>query len=350
MLIGPIYISFAPPFFIFAGVMLSLILWVWIRRSKKSFIPHSHGILTKKNRGKILRAAHIAIFLLSAISLLLLLFASLNPKSAQTINVNHTARRICIVFDASGSMTIGFDDTSSPLPSYEKTRMGQAGIFIRKFVEKRQGDEFALVFFDSEQYVSRDFTYDASQITDVLAPATLVGVLNIEGVLESVRVKQDAESRGTQAVRGLEFAKDFIISHKDYTGNEVIVYVGDLTLDVGTLDTQTPKKLTSLREDYGIKTYAVAVVSDYIEKDEEEKEKIARQKLDLFKNSGIPVYRVDDTRKIEQIADRLASDLPPSLSEEKILTKTSFAPWLIVSSFLFTCIALILNEKFPKVP
>ena len=60
MIIGPIQISFAPPFFIFAGVLMLMSMWLVTTRVKRanSYIPHSHGILAQRKREKRLNAAH----------------------------------------------------------------------------------------------------------------------------------------------------------------------------------------------------------------------------------------------------------------------------------------------------
>ena len=116
MMLGPVLISFAYPLFIYTGTLLAVALWHWKRRANKSFIPHSHGIIAGKTRGRLLRAAQTAIVFAAVASAIVLLFAALNPRIVETSTTSSDARKILFVFDLSGSMTIGFDDESSPLP------------------------------------------------------------------------------------------------------------------------------------------------------------------------------------------------------------------------------------------
>lgn len=352
MMLGPVLISFAYPLFIYTGVLLAVALWHWKRRSNKSFIPHSHGIITGGNPVRSLRTAQVAIALASVSSAVILLFATLNPRIVETSTVSYDARKILLVFDISGSMTIGFDDESSPLPSYEKTRMGRAGIFIREFVEKRKGDMFGIAFFDRSQYISRDFTADTSQVTEVLAPVNLVGILNLEqkNIPESIRLKERAEHTGTFAISGLEFAAKFILNHKDYNGKEIMVYIGDIERESGGIAKEVALKLEEIKKEHLIKGYAVLIVTDYMTDSEAKVAKIAAQKTEVFRGTTIPFYKIDDVRGIEGMATRIAEDIPLSRTEEHVVVKKSLAPWALLAGFALMCFALILNEKFPRIP
>lgn len=350
MLIGPIIISFASPFFITLGALSFMLLWHTLRRSHKSFVPQSHIMRCESSRKKLLRIAHRIIVSLCVASLILFLFAALNPRIVRLFSETSEARKILVLFDVSGSATIGFDDTSSPLPSYSKTRMGRAGVFIQELVEKRPGDAFGIVFFDDEQYVSRDFTTDASQITEVLNPVNLVGSFNIKNPPEAVRLKEDAVHRGTRAIDGIRFAREFIMSHKDYSGNEIIVFVGDFERQSGGIDAQIPVELERIKKEDGIKSYAVGVLSDYIPRTEKEKRELAKKKIGIFEGTSITLYRVEGVGEIEKIAARVAGDIPPSRIEETSVVRYSLAPWLLIAGFISMCIVAILNEKFPKIP
>jgi len=352
MMLGPVLISFAYPLFIYIGTLLAVALWHWKRMSSRSFIPHSHGVIAGKTPGWSILTAQAAIIFAAVSSAVILLFATLNPQIVETSTASSDARKILLVFDISGSMTIGFDDESSPLPSYEKTRMGRAGIFIQKFAEKRKGDAFGIAFFDRTQYISRDFTADTNQVTEVLAPANLVGILNLEqkNIPESIRLKERAEHTGTFAISGLEFAAEFILNHRDYNGKEIIVYIGDIERESGGIAKEVALKLEEIKKEHSIKGYAVLIVTDYMVHNKAKAAKIAAQKTAIFKNTSIPLYRIDDVKAIEEIAERIAEDIPPSRTEERVVVRKSLAPWALLAGFALMCFALILNEKFPKIP
>ena len=347
MIIDPLSISFAPPFFIFVGALLAIFLWMWLRRSHSVYVPHSYGVLVLKTRKKIFFVARAAGILLSVAAISGFLFASLDPKIVARDEVSSDARRMLILFDLSGSMTIGFDEEESPLPAYEKTRMGRAGLFVQQIVEKRKGDAFGIVFFDDEQYVARDFTTDTNQIIEILKPINLVGALNLGQIPESHRIKEDSQHKGTQAIEGLLFAKEFIVSHKDYTGNEIIVFVGDLELQSGSgVDRRIPPTIQEFEKE-GIRVYVVGVVHNYGSGKNPELIKI---KLKLFEGTDIPFYAVDDVENIKLIVDFVASDMPPTSTKEEILTRRSLVPLVLIGSFIAMCAALVIGEKYPRVP
>lgn len=355
MIIGPFFLSFASPFFILLALTLLLALW-HSRRKHKKFAPQSAGAIQKKLRRKNLMIfVQALIYFFSALALLTFFFAALNPLLIEKTTKSISARRILAEVDVSGSMTIGFDAESSPLPSYENTRLVRAGVFLQKLVEMRKGDSFGIVFFDNEQYASRDFTQDQSQITEVLTPLNLIRAFSLENILktvpEAIRLKEHAEHKGTWAMQGIEFAKNFIVSHKDWSGNETLIYIGDLELQSGGIDAGIPQKLAEIQEKYGIKGYAVFIAGDYnTSRSAEATTLITQAKMDVFKESGIPFYIIEDKESIEVIAAKIARDISPSLIETKITIKKTVAPWALMSGFMLLFFVLILNEKFPRIP
>jgi len=352
MTIGLVHITFASPFFVWLAVLVLFSLWHWKRRQKKLFAPHSHAAIKKVTYGKknLTALAHILIYLLVTLAVFSFAFAALNPLVVGKTVKSFSARKILAVMDVSGSMTIGFDE-GSPLPSYEKTRLGRAGIFLRALAEKRKDDAFGIVFFDSEQYVSRDFTQDQSQIVELLTPVNLVGALNLTTIPEAIQIKELAEHKGTWAIQGLEFAKNFIVSHKDVSGDEVIIYIGDLELQSGGIDAGIPQKLAAIHNKHGIKGYAVFIVGDYsTSRSREQTAILTQEKTDVFKDSGIPFYIMEDRDSVEAVAARVAHDIPPSLAQEETVVKKNLAPWFLSAGFALLLLVLVLNERFPRIP
>src|SRR3989344_6069883 len=123
MIVGPIFISFASPFFVcVAIVILTLIYFLYARRKKHNEIPTTKGFLLNKMSTKM-RLVKILTFILSSAAILIFISASLDPRLAKYEMNSTQSRRILILFDGSGSMTVVFDDSNSPLPmrvfSYE---------------------------------------------------------------------------------------------------------------------------------------------------------------------------------------------------------------------------------------
>ena len=349
MIVGPIFISFASPFFVcVAIVILTLIYFLYARRKKHNEIPTIKGFLLNKMSTKM-RLVKILTFILSSAAILIFISASLDPRLAKYETNSTQSRRILILFDGSGSMTVGFDDSNSPLPSYEKTRMGRAGIFVRKLVEKREGDAFSLIFFDSNSYISRDFTTDGKQIIEVLQPERLASA-SLENLSEALRLKEDAEAKGTQSEKGLFFAKDFILSHNGYRGDEILVYVGDLELQNYGLDRKVPVILQKFKDEYQIKTYAVAITSDYTKITDEERRQLSSQKLGLFSGTSVPVYKIEDVNSIEEISNLIAKDIPTATLHKTVLDQKSLALYFLMAGFVFIAFAIVVSEKFPKIP
>lgn len=355
MLIGPILITFTYPLFIYLGVLLVIIAWHFKSRKKKIFLPYSHGVIKSTSKRKLVSVAQRAIVSLALLSTIAMLFASLDPQIVKTSTESVDARRIVIVCDISGSMTIGFDENESLLPAVEKTRLGQAGRFIQEVVEKRSGDAFALVCFSTESYVARDFTTDASQIKEFLSPSNLVGAqknFTSSNVPESTRIKEKAISEGTSAIAGMRHAIEFITSHQDYTGEEILIYLGDLETDSGKINNYFVTETSRLSEKNDLAVYAVVIARDQNvdPKDQQISESIAQKKIKLFDNTNIQAYVADNTQDIEKIAARISRDIPKTPTKEKIISRHSLAPWMLFVSFIFMFITVILNEKFPRIP
>lgn len=351
MIVGPVHFSLALPFFILLGALVAVMLWHACSKKRRLFAPHTHAQLHPKKELRSLRRVQIALYFLMLIVLSILFFGSLNPRLVTRSYESFQARRICIVMDLSGSMTIGFGPQSSPLPSYEKTRIAQAGNFIRKLVEKRRGDYFCLIFFDNEQYVARDFTQDTNQITEVLAPANLIGAFNPNAIPEALRLREDSEHKGTWAAQGLEFAKDFVTLHADFTGEEIIIYVGDAERQSGGLDTSVAKKLASIKNEYGIRGYAVIIAGDYMTSQTPQSLFETEQaKSRTFEASGIPVYVIEHPQSAEKITRDINRDIPLSKARKNIITKKSLAPWALTAAFFVLWLMTCIDRKFPRIP
>lgn len=351
MMIGSLSISAGAPLFIVLGALTATFWWIWMRRHSRARVPHSHGVLYEAGgrKGKFIQAT---ILILAAPTILLLLFASLDPKLIETMPQGVEGRRILLVFDTSGSMTIGFDDTSSPLPSYEKTRMGRAGVFAAKLIKARRGDSFAAIFFDRGQYVARDFTTDTRQITELLEPIKLVSAYGLAQVPEAVRIKEDAEHTGTEAVWALEFANDFVLNHKDRNGKEIIVFVGDLETDLirggGVPDWLIPPTIKAIEAE-GIPVYVIGIIRDPFLRGQEYS-KMTEDKIKLFDGTGIPFYPADEDRAFERIAIQIANDIPATEIKENVIGYRTLAPWILMTTFLVLCGAVAISEKFPRIP
>jgi hypothetical protein len=350
--VGPILFTFASPFFIFISLLLALAVWHFIRRNKRPAVPHSYGVLlTRQTKNRLLYLSQISLLLIAILSVVAMLIASLNPQLIKSTKESFEARRIMIVCDISGSMTIGFEE-GSPLPTIGKTRLGHSGKFMKKMISERSGDAFALVCFDTVSYVARDFTSDTSQTEEFLTPTNLVGILEEDSldIPESIRIKERAAHEGTWAMGGIRHAREFIVTHEDYTGEEILIYLGDLESQSGRISAFVAQFLQEIREKDGILTYAVVVTKDYSTRDKESAEEVAKIKFSSFSDTSVPVYAVDNPQDIDKIARAIARDIPKTSVEEEIISRKSLSPLALLVCFVLIVTALVINEKIPRIP
>jgi hypothetical protein len=224
---------------------------------------------------------------------------------------------VMLVVDISGSMGVGYSETTPFGKSYE---------IFTDLIAMRGDINFGLLLFSTDMYIARYFINKNELFKDTLENRQEIAYLSV----------------GTRISGALEMAHKFMTKNID--GGGAIILISDM--DTSSKEWRSiVSEMTAMTLE-GIMPYIIAPSGP-----EEIAKKAQRQGVDLSLVSELKIVAMDDDEGIDNICKEIATMKMSLIREEEGILKKSMVPYFVIPSLVLFSLCLVLSEtRFRKIP
>jgi hypothetical protein len=303
-----------PVYFWIAGALALLLIFIpWGRR--KAALSFDIKFWKNKLECKSKRVLKLSIPVILATVLLAGVMAQ--PQITTRPVTYVYGYPVMLVVDISGSMGVGYSETTPFGKSYE---------IFTDLIAMRGDINFGLLLFSTDMYIARYFINKNELFKDTLENRREIAYLSV----------------GTRISGALEMAHKFMNENID--GGGAIILISDM--DTSSKEWRSiVSEMTAMTLE-GIMPYIIAPSGP-----EEIAKKAQRQGVDLSLVSELRIVAMDDDEGIDNICKEIATMKMSLIREEEGILKKSMVPYFVIPALVLFSLCLVLSEtRFRKIP
>ncbi len=303
-----------PVYFWIAGALALLLIFIpWGRR--KAALSFDIKFWKNKLECKSKRVLKLSIPVILATVLLAGVMAQ--PQITTRPVTYVYGYPVMLVVDISGSMGVGYSETTPFGKSYE---------IFTDLIAMRGDINFGLLLFSTDMYIARYFINKNELFKDTLENRREIAYLSV----------------GTRISGALEMAHKFMNENID--GGGAIILISDM--DTSSKEWRSiVSEMTAMTLE-GIMPYIIAPSGP-----EEIAKKAQRQGVDLSLVSELRIVAMDDDEGIDNICKEIATMKMSLIREEEGILKKSMVPYFVIPTLVLFSLCLVLSEtRFRKIP
>jgi hypothetical protein len=303
-----------PVYFWIAGALALLLIFIpWGRR--KAALSFDIKFWKNKLECKSKRVLKLSIPVILATVLLAGVMAQ--PQITTRPVTYVFGYPVLLVVDISGSMGVGYSETTPFGKSYE---------IFTDLIAMRGDINFGLLLFSTDMYIARYFINKNELFKDTLENRREIAYLSV----------------GTRISGALEMAHKFMNENID--GGGAIILISDM--DTSSKEWRSiVSEMTAMTLE-GIMPYIIAPSGP-----EEIAKKAQRQGVDLSLVSELRIVAMDDDEGIDNICKEIATMKMSLIREEEGILKKSMVPYFVIPTLVLFSLCLVLSEtRFRKIP